>query len=226
MMIPGFPKMDSADLLSALAAGELVSFLVNLCHAEDLLSVDLAVLDEGERSRYLRFQNSGDAWAFFLGRCILRAVLEKCVLTDSVQILLGEHGKPYCPSPETPHFNLSHGGGWLLLSFCQQTPVGVDLESLNRKLPTETLVKRYFSPAEQLQTADGGREAFLRIWTRKEAQLKALGVGLSGGISKGCTPTANYQYIEFQPDPETLGVVAYAGGIRRHRIWKFPDGIP
>ncbi len=61
---------------------------------------------------------------------------------------------------------------------------GVDIELRDRRLPdTRALARSVLSPAE-LDALDrsprGERDAlFLRAWTRKEAVLKAMGVGLS-----------------------------------------------
>ena len=70
-----------------------------------------------------------------------------------------------------------------LLAVTQGRPVGVDLEH-HRPLPgRERLAARFFSAPEQAALAsvpDGDEAAatFLRCWTRKEAYVKALGVGV------------------------------------------------
>src|SRR5690606_20872658 len=94
------------------------------------------------------------------------------------------------------HFNLSHAGSDVLLAFAQRDPVGVDLERIDRRVAIDAIAHRHFAAAEAMALAALApvrrREAFLDLWTRKEAVLKAVGAGLSYGL----------QRVEFEVDPE------------------------
>jgi len=61
--------------------------------------------------------------------------------------------------------------------------VGVDVEQIRPDLNFLELANRFFAPAEIdliRQTLPGGlQKAFFDCWTRKEAWMKAIGVGLS-----------------------------------------------
>lgn len=87
------------------------------------------------------------------------------------------------------HFNVSHSGDLILLALSDQRDVGVDVERRREVEKVDALVARWLTPAErralEAMIADGaGRsDAFLRVWSAKEAQLKALGVGISGSAS-------------------------------------------
>lgn len=100
----------------------------------------------------------------------------------------GPQGKPFAPMLPDLHFNLSHAGADVLLAFARVEPVGVDLERVDRRVEVEAIAERHFAPAEAAALArlapGRRREAFLDLWTRKEAVLKALGEGLSFGLAR------------------------------------------
>lgn len=82
-------------------------------------------------------------------------------------------GKPYLPQEPSVQFSLSHGGSWAVCAV-SDGPVGVDVE-----LPrcSMAVAKRHFHPQELTQDLDADR--LCRLWTAKEAFLKALGTGLT-----------------------------------------------
>lgn len=98
---------------------------------------------------------------------------------DDLSIALGEHGKPYLPAAPHLHFNLSHTPG-LAMAVVASSPVGCDVESTTRPIHP-ALARRAFSPTDcdrlsALPEPDRPAE-FFRLWTLKEASLKALGIG-------------------------------------------------
>ena len=124
----------------------------------------------------------------------------------------GEHGKPFLrrPSPAL-EFNVSHSGGALLLGISRGIALGVDIETTLRKRPALDLARRYFAPAEaqalmRLRAAQQ-QHAFLRLWSCKEAVLKALGAGISFGLDR----------LEFALDrhgePARLNVIDASAGV-------------
>ena len=108
------------------------------------------------------------------------------VRPEEWQFLTGEWGKPEIagPSLDPPlYFNLSHTDGFAVCVAGRVRQLGVDVENLNRKASCEELAKRFFAPAEyeHLRSVPPSlqRETFFRIWTLKEAYIKAEGKGLS-----------------------------------------------
>jgi 4'-phosphopantetheinyl transferase len=89
-------------------------------------------------------------------------------------------GKPRLAGRELA-FNLSHSRGTALVAVTAAREVGVDVEAV-RERDLLGLARTYFAPAEQAVLASlAGPEraaAFYRCWTRKEAYLKACGMGL------------------------------------------------
>lgn len=79
-------------------------------------------------------------------------------------------GKPSLPLPL--HFSLSHCPGLILCALSTTGPVGVDAEPLESACALPT--RLYFSPSERAQAGDDPQR-ILRLWTRKEAIVKAGG---------------------------------------------------
>lgn len=144
-------------------------------------------LAPGERERAARFRFVEDRRRFEVARGLTRRVLG--LLTDTpardVPIGYGSHGKPGVP--EGPAFNVAHSGVWVLIAFGAEGRVGVDVEVVRPLPDLDRVAERVFHPDEraELATAGDGRAllaAFYRLWTRKEALVKALGGGLSSPL--------------------------------------------
>ncbi len=97
-------------------------------------------------------------------------------------------GKPYAPALAGIDFNLSHARDHALVAFARTQPLGIDLERIDRKLDAHDLARRFFSKreADALDAMPDAMRAtaFLRLWTCKEAVLKALGAGISFGLDR------------------------------------------
>jgi 4'-phosphopantetheinyl transferase len=105
---------------------------------------------------------------------------------DAITFCYGPNGKPEVADESTSpiHFSVSHSGGLAVYAVAGE-PLGVDLERY-RPLPVGELASRFLSDVEAAAVARLPREAqsqlFIRCWTRKEAYLKAIGIGLSGAL--------------------------------------------
>ena len=144
---------------------------------------DVLSREETERAARFVFPGLGEAWTG--AHVLLREVLGRATLTPAadVQIRAGEFGKP---SADGVEFSLSHTGSVVLIGL-GELPLGVDVE----KIPEERTVDQVgpsFHPREAEELlglpAEDRPEAFARVWVRKEALHKAIGTGLSRGISR------------------------------------------
>jgi 4'-phosphopantetheinyl transferase len=95
----------------------------------------------------------------------------------------GLQGKPELVWPaENISFSLSHTGGLMLLAITGNGRVGVDAEIVRPGIEVADLSRRFFAPVEADEILRLRPEeqlaAFFACWTRKEAFVKALGVGL------------------------------------------------
>lgn len=190
-------------------------------HLDDLegrLDDFLADLPEDERARAGRFRVAGARGRFVLGRTLLRRTLGGLLGVPGAGLALAvdERGKPRLAEPHARcglHFNLSHSGRVVALAVAA-VPVGVDVEALREVANVERLARRFFSPAEAtavLAAADGERDRlFLRIWTRKEAYLKATGLGIGMALRE----------VETDPDPSRAPfLLAVAGDPSEAARW-------
>ena len=89
-----------------------------------------------------------------------------------------ELGKPSFPAYPALHFSISHTRGLAVVLLSDRT-CGVDTE--RRRPLREKVAARVFSPGEQaaLQAAEDPDMLFTRLWTLKEAYVKAIGIGVS-----------------------------------------------
>lgn len=145
-------------------------------------------LSADERQRAALFRFSHLSQRFIVGRGILRAILSRylAVSPETISFEYTRYGKPLLAGQEGQallQFNVAHTDGAALYAVSLTRLVGIDIE-LYREVPeAKAIVMRFFSPAENrtlssLPAAEWPR-AFLRCWTRKEAYIKAQGVGLS-----------------------------------------------
>lgn len=95
-------------------------------------------------------------------------------LGHTPRIVRGEHGKPLLADGALA-FNVAHSGSWALIAIAPRE-VGIDIEE-HRPLDAAALAARYFTPAEAAAVRNEPA-LFFRVWARKEAWLKARGVGV------------------------------------------------
>jgi 4'-phosphopantetheinyl transferase len=162
----------------------------------------LAELPPEEHARATRFQVTAARHRFVLAHSVLRRSLGSLIDTDPEDLVFstGERGKPLLADPaivDPPQFNLSHSGN-VVVFVVGPVDVGVDVEGLREVSNATRLARRFFSPSEQsmINALDGATRdhAFLRIWTQKEAFLKATGLGVGMPLCE----------VETEPDPQVL----------------------
>lgn len=153
----------------------------NACRIEEALRV----IDQDEASRAARFLNITDSQRYILAHGILRMVLASTLgaRPEELRFDTTAQGKPELPPPYAHlKFNLSHSGRYIAIAVARQD-VGIDIEEIKDGLEHAQIAGRFFTTAEQEYVlsgeGDGIRERFHQIWVRKEAVLKASGIGLS-----------------------------------------------
>lgn len=155
------------------------------CSKEDL-DDHVAVLSQDEKMLMQRFHFEEDRTRYALCRSLCRRLLGRYLRSSptSIRFTKNCYGKPYL-SPDFAssklHFSLSHTHRLALLAIAMDQTVGVDVEELR---PIEVAVaEQCFSAREkvELSSLEGPDwlEGFYNCWTRKEAILKAEGIGLN-----------------------------------------------
>ncbi|MBR7681236.1 4'-phosphopantetheinyl transferase family protein [Acinetobacter nosocomialis] len=91
-----------------------------------------------------------------------------------------EYGKPYLLD-HVLHFNHSHSQQYYALALSERVKdIGIDVEELDRKVRLDSLAQHAFHPDEYAtwQNLEQDREYWFKVWTTKEAVLKASGLGI------------------------------------------------
>jgi 4'-phosphopantetheinyl transferase len=152
-----------------------------------------AVLSPVERARAGRYRQARDRARFLVGRGWLRTLLGRYIGDDPgrLEFRYGPQGKPELASPAgvSPlRFNLAHSQDLALLAVAQGRQVGIDLEAIRPMAGADQIITRFFSPRERaayLSLPEPERlDTFFRAWTRKEAYLKATGMGLAMALDQ------------------------------------------
>ncbi|MGB5134438.1 MAG: 4'-phosphopantetheinyl transferase superfamily protein [Prochlorococcaceae cyanobacterium] len=162
--------------------------------SRDTVALLYSNLSISERTRWGGYLLEEDRERFLLGRGTLRLLLG--LLRDeapsAVAIEMGAHGKPHCPGG--PEFNIGHSGDLVLIALHPFRPVGVDVEIERTVLDWEPIARRLFAGSQVealLRHSPSKREsAFLRLWCRFEAELKAQGCGLAAEEANGLNSQA------------------------------------
>lgn len=157
-----------------------------------------ALLSTDERRRAARLRFAVDRDRFVAAHVALRLVLaEQCARhATALNLAYGPLGKPWLPDHAGLHFSLSHSGALALIAVGYRGPLGVDVECLRAVPDALVLAERHFTPMENraLKAVESSQRtrAFLTCWTRKEACLKAIGLGLGldpSTVEVGLEPT-------------------------------------
>lgn len=126
------------------------------------------------------------------------------------------HGKPYLVRRSDLDFSLSHSGGLALIAAARGRRVGADVERVRARTDVLAIARGSLSARERrtiesLGTHEARREAFFRCWTRKEAYLKALGVGLAGGLGTDPEKARGWQVSSLRAPRGYMAAVAAEG---------------
>lgn len=159
---------------------------------------DLEVLSRTERERAQRFATATLTRRWSRARSGLRRVVaayagvepEALSIEPAACVHCGElHGKPYLADPPLDwlRFNLSHSGDLAAVAVAHGREVGVDVEATRAGRRMEGIAGRWFNDDEaaRLEGLEGPEqeELFYRLWSRKEAYLKATAEGIAGSLA-------------------------------------------
>lgn len=172
------------------AAGEADLWLLSLDAPQWPLGELERILDRAERERADRFHFAQHRRQFVTSHGQLRMVLASYLETapGEVAIVQPEGGKPRLAMSTAPFdFNLSHSDALALVGISCH-PIGVDIEALRIVSDRDEIVRQNFASAEVAALAalpaDRQCDGFFACWTRKEAYVKALGLGLAEPLDR------------------------------------------
>jgi 4'-phosphopantetheinyl transferase len=142
-------------------------------------------LEAEELQRAARFRFPIHRARFIAGRGLLRSILARYLKTDpaEIQFEYSRFGKPELIGGAL-HFNLAHSEDRVILAI-SKGPVGVDLEVPRPISDIDSVAAQVFSAYEMAAWRGlGDAELFLRLWTRKEALLKGIGLGIAHHVKE------------------------------------------
>jgi 4'-phosphopantetheinyl transferase len=147
----------------------------------------LTLFDSDERDRLARTSHAARRREFIVAHALLRLMLAALTGAPATafRFARGDKGKPALVAPaglQAVQFNLSHTDGCVVCAAGLGGELGVDVEAAGRKVNL-AVADRYFA-ASEIAWIHGLPEArrpagFLRLWTLKEAWIKAIAKGLT-----------------------------------------------
>ena len=218
----------------------------------DVVAEFHSTLSVEEKSRANRFRFPRDRSRFVVSRGVLRVLLSSYLRSSprAVRLATDEKGKPFVPVDQHPNlrapirFNTSHSESWSVFAFSKELELGIDVEYVQRDVDYEAILESQFSEAEKTQlralSPDARRLAFFRLWTRKEAYLKATGDGLRTALDSFTVPlerdlgrpitlTMNELSISmlysFIPAHDYEGALVVVGSGHDLRFWRWKPGF-
>lgn len=149
-----------------------------------------ALLDGREKVRAKSFRAERHQQGFVIARAVLRILIAAYCACDPNQVAFdyGPQGKPALTMPPRLSrdlgFNLSHSGDAVLIALTRDAEIGADVEEISSgSIRSEAIADSCLNAAElhRLEHVPACEKSLLllRLWTHKEAYLKAIGCGLS-----------------------------------------------
>ena len=134
----------------------------------------LPMVSEQRRQQAMRYKHTFGQFCCLKSWLMLFEDVEMSRYRD-VEWKYNEHGKPYIEGG--PYFSISHCKEGIAVAIDDQ-PIGIDIEAL-RHAETD-MIERTMNEEERLQITGYGLpdRMFTRLWTQKEAVVKAQGVGI------------------------------------------------
>lgn len=229
---------ESSPAKFIIGDGEIHVWRAHLDGDAEYISHLAGTLSNAELARAAKFKFEKDQRRYKMARGIVRAILGRYLSLDGRDVRLdtGLYGKPrlrMLGSGPDLRFSLAHSQGLALYAFALGHEVGIDLEFIKRNIDVMRLAEHVFSEKDivdlnKLSSKDRVN-SFYGAWTRKEAYLKARGLGFSIDPRRVDLPTMVGAPVEFvnlfneaeedekwtiydiEPAPEFAGAMAAEG---------------
>ena len=218
-------------------------------YPDDLLDEEAALacarlLSDDEKARWQRFKFAKHRREYLATHALARIALSHAhpLPPEAWRFRINAYGKPSIDPDCGLHFNLSNSLGLVVCLIGEGREVGVDVESRARSASIAEVGPRMFSPQELAQleslNEDEKPERALRLWTLKEAYIKARGMGLALPLNKFSFLFEGANNIRMEMDPvlndsperwrfclldyrdHCIAMIAEAGAAPEVRIWE------
>ena len=206
---------------------DLRFFKIELSKFQESVSSLIEFLSPFEKNRANRYHFSKDKNRFIICRAVLKFLLAKQTGLDINKIVLDKHSnkKPYLPSHPSVFFNLTHAGEYAIIAIARD-PIGVDIEHVNKDFNYNEIIPSVLKNPEidEVVNSNDKHRTFYKLWTRKEAIVKATGKGIDDTFSKIpsldgyhkissdlLSDIKKIQVFSFELDEGYIGAVAFSG---------------
>lgn len=197
------PRLDNA---------QVHVWRIHLDLNEDMVERLGRLLSEDETDRAQRFHFDRHRRRYIVSHGFLRRILSGYLAMEPAEInfLVQDRGKPYLPLSDRLLFNMSHSHETALIAVTRDCHIGIDLEHMKRKADVDRLAERFFSKQEyegiRYLRSDLKTVGFFRLWTLKEACLKATGHGIAGleGVEFAVSSGNPLSLIKFEVQPAPI----------------------
>ncbi|GAA4214137.1 hypothetical protein GCM10022289_47310 [Pedobacter jeongneungensis] len=157
----------------------------------------IKLLPPCDQLRIRKYTRWKDRQAFLLARMIILEKQNHIGITDRIleKIKYTKYGRPFIENLKAD-FNITHSGDVIALVTASEGKIGIDVEAINEIKIDD--FKDFFSNSEFdiLEYSENRLLDFYRLWTAKEAILKADGSGLSKFVDLNLKITQNFGEID------------------------------
>ncbi|HQR94691.1 MAG TPA: 4'-phosphopantetheinyl transferase superfamily protein, partial [Sediminibacterium sp.] len=167
---------------------------------EDLNSC-FNLLNEAEIKRAQSYHQLKDSQRFIIARGILKKLASQylSIPPNEIEINIGTNKKPFIGSNTSIKldYNISHSGNWIVIAFGFGS-IGIDVEQINHSFNYDAILAACFNVEEQkfIQQKPNSTELFYRLWTRKEAFVKATSKGLDNNLPQIICLNGEWELME------------------------------
>lgn len=193
------PVNVDAARLPAARSGEVGVYWMSTDAAPAALSRAQASVDAATLERARRMRREADGHRILLAHALLRQVLGQLLGRAPAALEIArrcsscgatDHGRPYLAGG--PSFGLSHGGEVVAIAVAApQASVSIDVEADQPPARWEAVRRHAFTAADWAASAEEPGPQRTAIWARKEAVVKAMGLGLELGLTRLHLPPAS-----------------------------------
>ncbi len=164
--------------------------------------------NEKEKAERLKFTHDRDQ--YILRHYLLRLILCKYCTCQPNELIFrfNDYQKPFIslPQPEENKFNMSYSDDFMIVGISKQNDVGIDIEKVREISNLEDIAYDNFSQPEleYFNSEPDKKTAFFKIWTRKEAFIKAVGNGIYFPLKSFCIeidPSGSYENLTIMKNP-------------------------
>lgn len=189
---------QSPKVFPTLQPNQVHVWRASLIRTEKELVELTELLSLEEKGRADKFLVKHAANSFIVARGILRKLLGQYLQCSAESLVFkqNQYGKLYLDTSSI-EFNLSHSHDLALFIFALNASVGIDVEFIRSDYDFIDIAKKFFSKAEvtellSLPKAEQS-QAFFNCWTRKEAFIKAKGMGMFCALDKFSVEVNSYK---------------------------------